>query len=72
MTTAHHEITSILNDIVDDIVMADSFDMTIDEMYTMFDEINNREEEQDEECEEWPFSFSYGNYVDECSEESMY
>jgi hypothetical protein len=46
--------------------------MTVEEMYNMYNEINNISDEDSGYYPEWPIDYLIDNYMDECSEESMY
>ena len=66
------EIENILNTIIDDIVEAAALGMTVDEMYAMYDEINNHDfNNSNDDYEEWPYCLN-NMYTDEGNEESMY
>lgn len=54
-----------------DIFLAEQLDMSVEEMYAMFDEINRQiEEEEQQNYEEWPNLGNGHGYTDEGTEES--
>ena len=60
------EIKSLMDSIINDIELANSFGMTVNEMYNMFDEINNIELDESN-------GYCYcDSYDDEGFEESFY
>lgn len=65
------EIKILLESIIEDITLAESYGMSVSEMYDMFEEINTIEDD-DCNCEEWPNWYNNGSYEDECGAESMY
>ena len=66
-TPEEDEVTPSPNDIF----LAEQLDMSVEEMYAMFDEINRQiEEEEQQNYEEWPNLGNGHGYTDEGSEES--
>lgn len=65
-----NEHSNIDFDMIDDMKEADRLDMTLEELYKMYDEINNFQEDIRDYAPEWPFDHSSG-YQDEGLEECM-
>lgn len=54
-----------------DILLAEQLDMSVEEMYALFDEVNRQiEYEEEEDYEEWPNLTGGDGYTDEGFEES--
>ena len=65
-----NEHSNIDFDMIDDMKEADRLGMTLEELYKMYDEINNFQEDIRDYAPEWPFDNSSG-YQDEGLEECM-
>ena len=65
-----NEHSNIDFDMIDDMKEADRLGMTLEELYKMYDEINNFQEDIRDYAPEWPFDHSSG-YQDEGLEECM-
>ena len=63
-----YECSNIETDMIDDMKDADRLGMTLEELYKMYDEINNFQEDIRDYAPEWPFDRS-GGYQDEGIEE---
>ena len=65
-----NEHSNIDFDLINDMKDAQRLGMTLDELYNMYNEINNHQEEICNYAPEWPFDHSSG-YQDEGLEECM-
>ena len=73
ISESDNSIESIIIYTEDDIEEAKRLGMSVEEMFEMYDEINNFETDEPEcNCEEWPNFGSNNGYEDEGLEESMY